>query len=142
MDRADVHRQRHDLAWPDRPWRGEGEDDLAGAGDERLDGRDQRPLLVPFGARDRRVEAREQALAVFSEADALGLGLAAQDAADQRLVAVGDGAGLGILTGHVQEVRFYDVRKIDTFLADLSNGLIDEEASVASSRPIIIHIGI
>ncbi|KKK75937.1 hypothetical protein LCGC14_2868700, partial [marine sediment metagenome] len=54
--------------------------------------------------------------------------------------AVGDGAGLGILTGHVQEVRFYDVRKIDTFLDDLSNGLITEEAG--GVNPLIIYIGI
>ncbi len=57
--------------------------------------------------------------------------------------AVGSGGAGGIFTGHIKEVRFYDVRKIDTFLADLSNGLIDESAPIGGgSEPLIIFIGL
>ena len=46
-------------------------------------------------------------------------------------------------TGHIKEIRFYEVRKIDTFLDDLSNGLIDEseEAGGGGGEPIIIMMG-
>ncbi len=50
---------------------------------------------------------------------------------------VGNGSGFDVFTGHVKEIRFYEVRKIDTFLDDLSNGLIDEDTTIT---PVVLSV--